>query len=95
VFQCKNGEHRSLDSVYYIPKLRKNIVRIGRLDARGYDSHIRGGVCMLRDPDGVLLAKVKRDANYLYILKLDVVSAVCLAAAGGETAWRWHARFVH
>lgn len=50
---------------------------------------------MLRDPDGVLLAKVKRDANYLYILKLDVVSAVCLAAAGGETAWRWHARFVH
>jgi len=32
VFQCKNGEHKALTDVYYIPKLRSNIVSIGQLD---------------------------------------------------------------
>nr|CAH66624.1 OSIGBa0115A19.5 [Oryza sativa] len=95
VFRCKNGDHRSLDTVYYIPKLRKNIISVGRLDARGYDAHIWGGVCTLRDPDGLLLAKVKRDINYLYILKLHIANPVCMAASGGDTARRWHARFGH
>jgi hypothetical protein len=95
VFKCKNGDHRSLDAVYFILKLRKNIVSIGRLDARGYDAHIWGGVFTLRDPEGLLLAKVYRDNSYLYVLKLNIASPVCLAASGGETAWRWHARFGH
>ena len=29
MFQCKNGEHKALTDVYYIPKLRSNIVSIG------------------------------------------------------------------
>jgi len=28
VFQCKAGEHKALTDVYYIPKLRSNIVSI-------------------------------------------------------------------
>ena len=35
VFQCKNGEHKALTDLYYIPKLRSNIVSIGQLDERG------------------------------------------------------------
>ena len=35
MFQCKNGEHKALTDVYYIPKLRSNIVSIGQLDERG------------------------------------------------------------
>nr|CAE04466.3 OSJNBa0029L02.7 [Oryza sativa Japonica Group] len=95
VLKCKNGYHRSLDAVYFIPKLRKNIVSVGRLDARGYDALIWGGVFTLRDPEGLLLTKVYRDNSYLYVLKLNIASPVCLAASGGETAWRWHARFGH
>lgn len=40
MFQCKNGDHRSLEAVYYIPKLHKNIISVVRLDAHGYDAHI-------------------------------------------------------
>ena len=68
---------------------------VGRLDARGYDAHIWGGVFTLRDPEGLLLAKVYHDNSYLYVLKLNIASPVCLAASGGETAWWWHARFGH
>jgi len=32
VFQYKNGEHKVLTDVYYISKLRSNIVSIGQLD---------------------------------------------------------------
>jgi transposase InsO family protein len=95
VFQCKNGDHRSLEAVYYIPKLRKNIVSVGRLDARGYDAHIWHGVFTLRDPEGMLLAKVNRDSIYLYVLKLNLATPICMAVNGSELAWRWHARFGH
>jgi hypothetical protein len=81
--------------MYYIPKLRKNIVSVGRLDARGYNAHIWHGVFMLRDPEGMLLAKVNRDSSYLYVLKLNLATLICMAASGSELAWRWHARFGH
>ena len=29
VFICKNGEHRALTGVYYIPKLKANIISLG------------------------------------------------------------------
>jgi hypothetical protein len=32
VFQCKAGEHKALTDVYYIPRLRSNIISIGQLD---------------------------------------------------------------
>jgi hypothetical protein len=32
LFACKNGEHRTLVSVYYIPRLTANIVSCGQLD---------------------------------------------------------------
>ena len=35
VFQCKAGEHKALTDVYYIPRLRNNIISIGQLDERG------------------------------------------------------------
>lgn len=95
VFKCKNGDHRKLEAVYYIPKLRKNIISVGRLDARGYDAHIWHGVLTLCDPDGALLAKVQRDSSFLYVLKLNLASPICLVASGAETACRWHARFGH
>ena len=29
VFVCKNGEHQALTGVYYIPKLKANIISLG------------------------------------------------------------------
>jgi hypothetical protein len=35
IFSCKNGEHRSLSSIYFIPKLKTNILSVGQLDEIG------------------------------------------------------------
>jgi hypothetical protein len=38
-----------------------------------------------------LLASVPRSMSRLYELELDAARPVCLAAQGGNLAWRWHA----
>jgi hypothetical protein len=70
MFVCKNGESRSFDGVYFIPRLTINIVSVGQLDEIGYKIDIDTGMMKIREPGGVLLVKVKREANRLYLLHL-------------------------
>jgi hypothetical protein len=59
VFVCKNGESRSFDGVYFIPRLTTNILSVSQLDEIGYKINIDTGVMKIREPGGVLLAKAK------------------------------------
>ena len=95
MFSCKNGEHRALSDVYYIPQLRTSIVSLGQLDEHGCKSVIEGGVLCLYDRQRVLLARVQRTSNRLYAVALNLAAPVCLLAHGGDEAWRWHGRFGH
>jgi transposase InsO family protein len=95
VFKCHNGEHRALTDVYYIPKLRSNIISLGQLDERGCRVMIGDGVLRVHDTKRNLLAKVKRSTNRCYKVDLQVTQPVCLAAHGDDEAWLWHARFEH
>jgi hypothetical protein len=97
MFVCKNDESWSIDEVYFIPHLTTNIVSVGQLDEIGYKIDIDTGVMKIREPGGVLLAKVKREENRLYILHLKFVQPTCLVVCGhgDEAVWRWHERFGH
>jgi hypothetical protein len=97
VFMCKNGESRSFNGVYFIPRLTTNIMSIGQLDEIGYKIDIDTDMMRIREPGGVLLAKVKREVNHLYLLHLKFVQPTCLAVRGrgDEVAWRWHECFRH
>lgn len=96
-FVCKNGELRSFSGVYFIPRLTTNIISLGQLDEGGYKVNINEGVLTVREPGGRLLAKVSREANRLYLLRIKVAELRCLAVRGrgDEVAWRWHERFGH
>jgi hypothetical protein len=43
----------------------------------------------------VLLAKVDRLANRLYVLELNIARPVCFAMQGTSAAWRSRARYGH
>ena len=73
VFQAKNGEHRILHGVYFIPTLRNSIMSLGQLDEAGSKVEIEHSTLRIWDQRKCLLAKVKRDRNRLYILHLDAV----------------------
>jgi hypothetical protein len=70
MFTCKNGESRSFDGVYFIPHLTTNIMSVGQLDEIGYKIDIDTSMMKIREPGGVLLAKVKQEVNRLYLLHL-------------------------
>jgi transposase InsO family protein len=97
LFVCKNGESRSFDEVYFIPRLTINIVSVDQLDEIYYKIDINTGVMKIREPGGVLLVKVKWEENCLYLLHLMFVQPTCLAVHGhgNEVAWHWHERFGH
>jgi hypothetical protein len=97
VFVYKNDEPRFFNGVYFIPRLMTNIVSVGQLDEIGYKIDIDTGVMKIREPGDVLLAKVKREENRLYLLHLKFTQPTCLAVCGcgDEVAWRWHERFGH
>jgi hypothetical protein len=91
----KNGVHRTLTGVYFIPRLKANIISIGQLDETGCRVVIDDGILWIFDPDRHLLVKVARDESCLYYLDLRVGRSICLAAHASEAAWQWHARYGH
>jgi hypothetical protein len=93
IFRCRNGEHRALTDVYYIPQLRSTIVSLGQLDERDNKVLIKDGVLSIRDQERWLLAKVIRSQNRLYLLDLKVEQPICLAAQRTKEPWLWHARW--
>ena len=95
VFNCKNGEHRALTGVYFIPRLQANIISLGQLEEGGCRIVLDAGVLSIHEPGGKLLTRVKRSPTRLYLLELNIGRPVCLSARSTETAWRWHSRYGH
>jgi hypothetical protein len=95
LLHCRNGDHKTLTGVYYIPRLTTNIVSLGQLEEGGHKILMLNGHLKIWDTQRRLLASVSRSVNRLYELDLDVAKPVCLAAQGGSAAWRWHARLGH
>jgi len=95
LFACKNGEHRSLLNVYYLPRLTANIISVGQLDEARYQVLVEDGVMQIRDEERRLLTKIHRSPGRLYVLDVTIARPVCLAARVDDDAWVWHARFGH
>jgi hypothetical protein len=72
VFVTKQGHHRALMNVYYIPRLKSSIVSIGQLDEIGCRMLIEDGTLRMWDQQRKLLAKVNRSRNRLYMLLLSI-----------------------
>jgi hypothetical protein len=45
IYECKTGEHRAFNGVYYIPRLNTSIISVGQLDEEGYEVLIKGESC--------------------------------------------------
>jgi hypothetical protein len=95
VFEAKNGEHRVLHDVYFIPALRNSIMSLGQLDQRGSKVEIEDGVLRIWYQHHRLLVKVQCGANHLYILHLNTAKPLFLITRKDDEAWRWHERYDH
>ncbi|XP_042756658.2 retrovirus-related Pol polyprotein from transposon TNT 1-94 [Lactuca sativa] len=94
-FQCKNGEQRKLEEVYYIPDLCSNIISLGQLDEGGDEIRIKQNILRIYDSKMRLLMKVQRSSNRLYKIELREVSSRCLVGESKDPTWLWHTRLGH
>jgi transposase InsO family protein len=96
VIQGRQQEHKVLTDIYYIPKLKSNIVSLGQLEEKGFEISLKNGRCSVIDQDGhTVLISAPRSANRLYTHTFNIASPVCLLNKLDDGAWRWHARFGH
>ena len=95
LFELKNGGHKVLTDVYYIPKLKSSIISLGQLEERGCKIVLEDGFLWGYDRQRMLIMKVQRSPNRLYVLNLDRVDPVCLLSSMDDSAWKWHARYGH
>lgn len=95
MLQTKKQSHKVLTEVYYIPKLKSNIVSLGQLEEGGCKVVLENGFCSVYDIEHTLLAKAPQVGNRLYLLKVQLGAPVCLAAKVNEKAWLWHGRYGH
>ena len=72
MLQCKNGEHRLLNEVYYVPKLCHNIVSLGQLSEAGNIIVLDGDLLRVCERRGKLLMNVRRTPNRLYKIELQI-----------------------
>jgi hypothetical protein len=86
LMQCHTGEHRVLSDVYYIPRLKNNIISLGQLDENGCKYSTENGVLTVLDRERKVLARVQRTRNWMYILKIQQTEPICLLAHAKETS---------
>jgi hypothetical protein len=95
LMKCLTGEHRVLSEVYFIPRLKNNIISLGQLEENGCKYAGENGVMTIWDRQRKVLARVPRTRNRMYILKIQPTEPVCLLAHAKEEAWLWHMWFGH
>lgn len=92
---AKNGSHKFISQVYYVPSLKTNILSLGQLLAIGYDIHLKNGCCTLRDEASNLVARVTMSKNRMFLLNVKVDHPRCLKTCVKDSSWLWHMRFGH
>jgi len=87
VFQGKRGDQWVLSDVYYIPKLKSNLVSLGQLTEIGYKVMLDDDELEVCDKQSErMIMRVSRTQNRLYKIDLKTVETSCLIADIGNQA---------
>jgi len=78
VIQDHAKGHKVLTNVYFIPKLKSNIVSLGQLEEKGFKYVGENGKLCVYDQERTLLISTPRVGNRLYLAKFGLDSPVCL-----------------
>ncbi|KAL4304010.1 hypothetical protein GQ457_10G012770 [Hibiscus cannabinus] len=95
LISLKDDSHNLITDVYYVPKLKSNILSLGQLLEKGYEIHMKDRCLCLRNQYDNLIAKESMSENRMFVLNLKTINAKCLKASVENEAWCWHMRFGH
>ena len=96
LFQCKTGDQWALTEVFFIPKLKSNLINLGQLTKTGHRIVLDDDVLEVLEKNPFrMIMKVDRTQNRMYKIQLAVATPVCFLANVSDQAWLWHGRLGH
>ena len=93
--ECTNGERMIFENVLCIPKLKTNILSLGKLDSQGCDIRLRDAFLTVYNGQGRLITETPKTRGNMYLLKLNIFEHCLLVEKNDEEAWLWHTRMCH
>jgi len=91
----KNGDHRYIYDVFYIPYMKSNLLSMGQLVVKGYVIHIDENKFSIFDKKGNLILKTFLSKNCMFPVDFHMGDFKCLNAIVNNESWLWHLRFGH
>ncbi|KAK9215025.1 hypothetical protein WN944_007028 [Citrus x changshan-huyou] len=88
-----DGMVRELKEVRFVPALKKNLISVGALEAKGYKVTIEDGIIKFTHGVMVILQGVRR--HNLYYLKGGTTDEANVVEAHSDTTKLWHVRLGH
>ena len=86
LISSKDGNHKLIKDVYYVSKLKRNILSVGQLLEKGYDILMKDKYLWLKDQNENLISKVLMSRNRMFILNLKTIEAKCLKVSMQDKA---------
>jgi hypothetical protein len=70
-FLQKNGELRMIEAIYYISKIKSNILSMDQLMEKGFEIFMKKRTLHLRDSRGITIAQIQMGENIMFKLNLQ------------------------
>lgn len=77
----KNGNEEFISNVFYVPKMKSNVLIIGQLLKKGYIVNIEDNNLLLMNKSGRHIAQSKMTNNCMFPLHLNTKAQKCLYGA--------------
>ena len=88
-----DGMVRELKEIRFVPVLKKNLISVGALEAKGYKVTIEDGIMKFTHGAMVILQGVR--LHNLYYLKGGTTDEANVVEAHSDTTKLWHVRLGH
>jgi len=95
LIKLKDGSHRFIGDVYYIPTVKSNILSLGQLLEKGYKIKMKDHTLALFDTKGYMIAKVAMTKNIMFLLNIETDMPKCLNTYVKDETWLRHMRLEH
>ena len=96
LFQGPSGDQWLLNDVYFIPKLKSNLVSLGQLTEIGHRVVMDDDLIEVIEKSTMrMIMRVQRTGNRLYKIELKTIEPMSLLANVDDESWLWHGRLGH
>ncbi|GKU98369.1 hypothetical protein SLEP1_g11381 [Rubroshorea leprosula] len=95
LINLKNGDHKYISDVFYVPGMKSNLLSVGQLLEKGYVMSLRDDQFSILDKQGTLIIKAPLSKNRMFQVDISGGTYNCLNAIIKDESWLWHLRFGH